>query len=44
MDPLQSVDWLEREMIPVFPLGEVKTLAEGAPSGTICHAAQEAAK
>jgi 2-oxoglutarate ferredoxin oxidoreductase subunit beta len=45
MTPLQSVDWLEREMISVFPLGEVQnTLAEGAPSGTACHAAQEAAK
>jgi 2-oxoglutarate ferredoxin oxidoreductase subunit beta len=32
MDPVQSVEWLEEKMIPVFPLGEVKnTVAEGAP-------------
>jgi len=24
LDPDQSVDWLERNMIPVFPLGEIK--------------------
>jgi len=24
MDPLESIDWLEKNMIPVFPLGEVK--------------------
>ncbi|MDR2447988.1 MAG: 2-oxoglutarate oxidoreductase [Treponema sp.] len=24
MEPVQSVEWLEKEMIPVFPLGEIK--------------------
>jgi 2-oxoglutarate ferredoxin oxidoreductase subunit beta len=24
MDPTQAVEWLEREMVPVFPLGEIK--------------------
>ncbi|MDR0656486.1 MAG: 2-oxoglutarate oxidoreductase [Treponema sp.] len=24
MEPLQSVEWLEKNMIPVFPLGEIK--------------------
>jgi 2-oxoglutarate ferredoxin oxidoreductase subunit beta len=30
MDPVQSVDWLEKNMIPVFPLGEIKNTLEGA--------------
>jgi 2-oxoglutarate ferredoxin oxidoreductase subunit beta len=29
MDPLQSVEWLEQHMIPVFPLGEIKNTLEG---------------
>jgi 2-oxoglutarate ferredoxin oxidoreductase subunit beta len=29
MDPLQSVEWLEEQMIPVFPLGEIKNVLEG---------------
>jgi 2-oxoglutarate ferredoxin oxidoreductase subunit beta len=34
MTSLQAVEWLEREMLPVFPLGEVKnTLDEAAASG-----------
>jgi 2-oxoglutarate ferredoxin oxidoreductase subunit beta len=24
MEPVQSVEWLEQNMIPVFPLGEIK--------------------
>jgi hypothetical protein len=24
MEPLKSVEWLEQNMIPVFPLGEIK--------------------
>jgi 2-oxoglutarate ferredoxin oxidoreductase subunit beta len=33
MEPVQSVEWLEQNMIPVFPLGEIKnTLA--AQAGT----------
>jgi 2-oxoglutarate ferredoxin oxidoreductase subunit beta len=24
MDPVQSVEWLEKNMIPIFPLGEIK--------------------
>jgi 2-oxoglutarate ferredoxin oxidoreductase subunit beta len=31
MSPVESVEWLEKNMIPVFPLGEIKnTLAGGA--------------
>jgi 2-oxoglutarate ferredoxin oxidoreductase subunit beta len=29
MDPVQAVEWLEKNMIPVFPLGEVKNTLEG---------------
>src|SRR5215469_9133299 len=25
MEPLASIDWLEKNMVPVFPLGEIKT-------------------
>ena len=28
MDPVQSVEWLEKEMMPVFPLGEIKNTLE----------------
>jgi 2-oxoglutarate ferredoxin oxidoreductase subunit beta len=31
-DPLASVEWLEKNMIPVFPLGEIKNTLE-APGG-----------
>jgi 2-oxoglutarate ferredoxin oxidoreductase subunit beta len=30
MNPVQSVEWLEKEMIPVFPLGEIKNTLEVA--------------
>jgi 2-oxoglutarate ferredoxin oxidoreductase subunit beta len=30
MEPVQSVEWLEQNMIPVFPLGEIKNTLEGA--------------
>jgi 2-oxoglutarate ferredoxin oxidoreductase subunit beta len=31
MAPVESVEWLEKNMIPVFPLGEVKnTLGDKA--------------
>jgi 2-oxoglutarate ferredoxin oxidoreductase subunit beta len=30
MDPVDAVDWLEKNMIPVFPLGEIKNTLEGA--------------
>ena len=30
MDPEQSADWLEKNMIKVFPLGEIKNPAKGA--------------
>jgi len=34
MDPLQAVEWLEKNMIPVFPLGEVKnTISAGNGMG-----------
>jgi hypothetical protein len=29
MDPVQSVEWLENNMIPVFPLGEIKNTLAG---------------
>jgi 2-oxoglutarate ferredoxin oxidoreductase subunit beta len=28
MDPIQSVEWLEKNMIPIFPLGEIKNTLE----------------
>jgi 2-oxoglutarate ferredoxin oxidoreductase subunit beta len=28
MDPVAAVEWLEREMVPVFPLGEIKNTLE----------------
>jgi hypothetical protein len=34
MDSIQAVEWLEKSMIPVYPLGEVKnTLASGSQTG-----------
>ncbi|MCL2042856.1 MAG: thiamine pyrophosphate-dependent enzyme [Treponema sp.] len=30
MDSLESIDWLEKNMIPVFPLGEIKNTLGGA--------------
>jgi 2-oxoglutarate ferredoxin oxidoreductase subunit beta len=34
MDPVNSVEWLEENMIPVFPLGEIKnTLKQALPAG-----------
>jgi 2-oxoglutarate ferredoxin oxidoreductase subunit beta len=32
MDPLQAIEWLEKNMIPAFPLGEIKNTLEAAPS------------
>ena len=29
MDPIESVEWLEKNMIPVFPLGEIKNTLDG---------------
>ncbi|MDR1908624.1 MAG: 2-oxoglutarate oxidoreductase [Spirochaetaceae bacterium] len=29
MEPAEAADWLEREMLPVFPLGEIKNTLEG---------------
>ncbi len=29
MDPIQAVEWLEKNMIPVFPLGEIKNTLDG---------------
>jgi 2-oxoglutarate ferredoxin oxidoreductase subunit beta len=30
LEPLQAVEWLEKNMIPVFPLGEIKNTLETA--------------
>ena len=30
MEPVPSVEWLEKNMIPVFPLGEIKNTLDGA--------------
>lgn len=30
MDPVQAVEWLEKQMIPVYPLGEIKNTLSGA--------------
>jgi 2-oxoglutarate ferredoxin oxidoreductase subunit beta len=32
MDPVAAVEWLEKNMIPVFPLGEIKNTL-GAAGG-----------
>lgn len=29
LDPVKSVEWLEQNMVPVFPLGEIKNTLEG---------------
>jgi hypothetical protein len=29
MEPVQSAEWLEQNMIPVFPLGKIKNTLEG---------------
>jgi 2-oxoglutarate ferredoxin oxidoreductase subunit beta len=29
LEPLASVEWLEKNMIPVFPLGEIKNTLKG---------------
>jgi len=34
LDPVESVEWLEKNMIPEFPLGEIKNTLEGAQGGT----------
>jgi 2-oxoglutarate ferredoxin oxidoreductase subunit beta len=39
MEPVQSVEWLEREMIPVFPLGEIKNTLEAAEMALSAEAA-----
>jgi 2-oxoglutarate ferredoxin oxidoreductase subunit beta len=31
MEPVQSVEWLEQNMMPVFPLGEIKNTLDKAP-------------
>ncbi|MDR3130666.1 MAG: 2-oxoglutarate oxidoreductase [Treponema sp.] len=42
MAPLESLDWLENNMIPVFPLGEVKnTLPESWPPSSVREAAND---
>jgi 2-oxoglutarate ferredoxin oxidoreductase subunit beta len=33
MGPAESVEWLERNMIPVFPLGEIKNTLDGPAAG-----------
>jgi 2-oxoglutarate ferredoxin oxidoreductase subunit beta len=30
MEPVEAVEWLEKNMIPVFPLGEIKNIIGGA--------------
>jgi 2-oxoglutarate ferredoxin oxidoreductase subunit beta len=32
MEPVKSVEWLEQNMLPVFPLGEIKNILEAAGS------------
>ena len=32
MEPIEAVEWLEKNMIPVFPLGEIKNTLGGAVS------------
>jgi 2-oxoglutarate ferredoxin oxidoreductase subunit beta len=44
MDPVKSVEWLEKDMIPVFPLGEIKnTLDTPAVRGDPVQFSAEAA-
>jgi 2-oxoglutarate ferredoxin oxidoreductase subunit beta len=34
MEPVEAMEWLEKEMIPVYPLGEIKdTLATASTGG-----------
>jgi 2-oxoglutarate ferredoxin oxidoreductase subunit beta len=33
MDPVPSVEWLEQNMIPFYPLGEIKNELTGPQSG-----------
>jgi 2-oxoglutarate ferredoxin oxidoreductase subunit beta len=36
MEPVQSAEWLEQNMIPVFPLGEIKnTLDQAKPAPAV---------
>jgi 2-oxoglutarate ferredoxin oxidoreductase subunit beta len=40
MDPVEAVEWLEKSMIPVFPLGEIKnTLGDARTADTRTAAA-----
>ncbi|MDR3146575.1 MAG: 2-oxoglutarate oxidoreductase [Treponema sp.] len=42
MEPVQSVEWLEQNMIPVFPLGEIKNTlpaVAAGPAGSIAGTA-----
>jgi 2-oxoglutarate ferredoxin oxidoreductase subunit beta len=39
MDPIQAVEWLENNMIPVFPLGEIKNTLAGEGVKTAAPAA-----
>jgi 2-oxoglutarate ferredoxin oxidoreductase subunit beta len=42
MEPVDAADWLEKNMIPVFPLGEVKnTLAAGEAKPAAARARPE---
>ena len=40
MGPAESVEWLERNMIPVFPLGEIKNTLDSAGAAAGKEAAQ----
>ncbi|MDR0464691.1 MAG: hypothetical protein LBG94_06185, partial [Treponema sp.] len=31
MEPVQAVEWLEKNMIPVYPLGEIKNCLSSDP-------------
>ena len=33
MEPIQSIEWLERNMIPIFPLGEIKNTLNSTIGG-----------
>jgi 2-oxoglutarate ferredoxin oxidoreductase subunit beta len=41
MDPVQSVEWLEKNMIPVFPLGEIKNTLEAAEAAQLGQGAAQ---
>jgi 2-oxoglutarate ferredoxin oxidoreductase subunit beta len=34
LEPVAAVEWLEKNMIPVFPLGEIKNTLDGASGGS----------